>query len=212
MTRHLSRAATFLPGVAAGSWGWADLGHPAALKGLAVLAGAGLVCWPLIVLFLIFGLPAILLALIPPRPCRKWWRKRTPGLPERLLHRIVRSPVGRSGAKSAYIPGWLKKVVLAADRGRCVACGSTVKLNIDHIGPWSLGYLTTLANLMTLCWACNRAKSNAWLFRVRWWSAERRFWASRTCNPALAEPILRLQLRYRWSPARWLRAAWALGA
>jgi hypothetical protein len=152
----------------------------------------------------VFGIPGAIMTVVPPRSWRKWWRQRHPGWPERILHWAVRSPVGRSRAKSAYIPKWFARVVKAADRGRCVACGSTDRLNIDHVMPWSLGGLTILWNCMTLCWTCNRAKSNAWIFHGR-------FWASKTCNPALAEPILRIQLRHRRNVARWLRAAWALG-
>jgi hypothetical protein len=205
MTR-LPRAVTFLPGVAAAGWGWHQLDDPFHLEGLAVLEAAAVICWPVIVLLAVFGVPACLLALLPPRPVRRWWRARHPGMACWLLHWATGSPVGRDGARSAYIPAWLERVTYAADRYRCSYCRSLVNLAIDHLGPWSLGYLTVLFNLGVLCTRCNQIKSNAWIFRGR-------FWPGRSPEPVLAEDIVRSLRRRRWyAIGRYLRAAWALGA
>ena len=57
--------------------------------------------------------------------------------------------------------------VLKRDNFRCVACGrspaSTIglKLEVDHILPWSKGGETIIGNLRSLCFDCNRGKSNS---------------------------------------------------
>ncbi len=56
--------------------------------------------------------------------------------------------------------------VLKRDRFMCRSCGSSpaddkrVKLEIDHIIPWSKGGETVISNLQTLCRKCNLGKSN----------------------------------------------------
>ncbi len=60
----------------------------------------------------------------------------------------------------------LRMAVLKRDRFRCVLCGASpagnekVKLEIDHIIPWSKGGKTSLENLQSLCSACNNGKSD----------------------------------------------------
>ena len=61
------------------------------------------------------------------------------------------------------IPLGLRYNVLDRDGGRCQACGRTppvVTLHVDHITPYSLGGLTVLDNLQTLCGECNIGKGN----------------------------------------------------
>lgn len=48
---------------------------------------------------------------------------------------------GRPGAERAYIP-------------------DDIKMEVDHIRPWSLGGSDELWNLQPLCKTCNRSKSN----------------------------------------------------
>lgn len=43
---------------------------------------------------------------------------------------------------------------------RCVACGATDHLSLDHIIPWSLGGEDTMENLQTMCRSCNSRKGN----------------------------------------------------
>lgn len=59
-----------------------------------------------------------------------------------------------------HAPGRLRAVVFQRDGGRCVKCGSTDELHADHIRPVSLGGLTVLSNLQTLCAMHNLAKGN----------------------------------------------------
>ena len=60
----------------------------------------------------------------------------------------------------------LRWKVLQRDRFTCCACGSSpaftpgVELQVDHIFPWSKGGETVLKNLQTLCFRCNRGKSD----------------------------------------------------
>jgi 5-methylcytosine-specific restriction endonuclease McrA len=56
------------------------------------------------------------------------------------------------------VPQALSQTVMARDGQRCVRCGSTKDLTIDHIFPRSLGGTHALANLRTLCRACNSAR------------------------------------------------------
>ena len=71
----------------------------------------------------------------------------------------------RRGSRAARsVPQGLRFNVLERDGGICCACGRSpregVTLHVDHIKPFSLGGLTTLDNLQTLCADCNIGKSN----------------------------------------------------
>lgn len=65
---------------------------------------------------------------------------------------------------SRNIPLSLRFKVLERDNGRCKLCGKNpmdgVKLHVDHVVPYSLGGLTVLENLQTLCMDCNLGKGN----------------------------------------------------
>ena len=63
--------------------------------------------------------------------------------------------------------GWrLRFLTLRRDGFRCRACGRSpateagVKLQVDHVMPWSKGGKTGMGNLQTLCRECNCGKSN----------------------------------------------------
>jgi hypothetical protein len=201
---RIPRTVMFLPGPALTGYGWSQASQPLHYEGLAVAAVLGVACWPLVILAVVFGVPAVLMACWP-RPWRRRWRNRNPGWFIAFLHWAAGSPVGRAGAKSAYIPKWMDRAVKAADRYGCVVCGSDVAIQLDHVGPWSLGFLTTLWNLMTLCRTCNGIKSNAWMYRGRFWPGQSR-------DPIRARKILEIERLHRYNPARWYRAAWELTA
>jgi hypothetical protein len=65
------------------------------------------------------------------------------------------------------IPLGMRYKVLRKDNFLCIACGRTtddgVKLHVDHKVPFSLGGLTELNNLQTLCNHCNIGKSNKYI-------------------------------------------------
>ena len=60
----------------------------------------------------------------------------------------------------------LREFIKKRDNYTCCYCGNSIHeepnllLEIDHIVPISKGGYTTEENLQTLCWKCNRAKSN----------------------------------------------------
>lgn len=58
----------------------------------------------------------------------------------------------------APIPRDMQRRVLDRDGHRCLRCGSTERLHVDHIYPRYLGGWNIEANLQTLCRACNLAK------------------------------------------------------
>jgi len=64
------------------------------------------------------------------------------------------------------IPTSLRYRVLLRDKFRCLACGrspatdANVKLEVDHILPWSRGGATRMENLRTLCETCNKGKGD----------------------------------------------------
>jgi len=60
----------------------------------------------------------------------------------------------------------LRFAVLQRDNFTCCSCGRSpaatlgLRLQVDHIKPWSKGGETELENLQTLCEDCNQGKSN----------------------------------------------------
>ncbi len=84
----------------------------------------------------------------------------------RQLEKIVRQELIDSGElfgdkpKREKIPREIVDAVYSRDGGRCVECGSTENLQLDHIIPFSKGGATTLENLQLLCQKCNLDKSN----------------------------------------------------
>ena len=60
----------------------------------------------------------------------------------------------------------LREFIKERDNFTCCNCGNSIHiepnllLEIDHIIPVSKGGYTVEENLQTLCWKCNRSKSN----------------------------------------------------
>jgi len=57
------------------------------------------------------------------------------------------------------IPSDVRREVWRRDEGKCVKCGSRIRLEYDHIIPVSKGGGNTARNIELLCESCNRAKS-----------------------------------------------------
>lgn len=66
----------------------------------------------------------------------------------------------------ALMTSKLRNQILMRDNYTCQKCGISLKdepnllLEVDHIIPISKGGMTTVENLQTLCWRCNRTKGN----------------------------------------------------
>ena len=56
------------------------------------------------------------------------------------------------------IPARVRELVYARDGYACRHCGSTERLSIDHIIPWSKGGAHEESNFQTLCRSCNSSK------------------------------------------------------
>lgn len=64
----------------------------------------------------------------------------------------------RRFADRPFISKKVRTAVYERDDYRCVACGSTGNLSVDHIVPWSRGGEHTMDNFQTLCLPCNIRK------------------------------------------------------
>lgn len=66
-----------------------------------------------------------------------------------------------AGCVREPIPREVRVLVWRRDQGRCVVCGSTQKLEFDHIIPLAKGGSNTERNIQLLCESCNREKAVA---------------------------------------------------
>lgn len=60
------------------------------------------------------------------------------------------------GRARRTIPGWLWRLLVRRDGGRCRFCGCTRWLEGHHITWWSRGGRTDLDNLMLACSRCHK--------------------------------------------------------
>ncbi len=60
-----------------------------------------------------------------------------------------------------------RKKIYKRDFNKCLCCGSTENLTLDHIIPLSKGGTDNRYNLQTLCKKCNWKKSNKVIAFVR---------------------------------------------
>ncbi|MDA2893410.1 HNH endonuclease [Mycolicibacterium sp. BiH015] len=71
-----------------------------------------------------------------------------------------------AAGQRALMTSRLREMIKSRDKHTCQSCSVSVAaephllLEIDHIVPVSRGGLSTPDNLQTLCWRCNRSKSN----------------------------------------------------
>lgn len=71
-----------------------------------------------------------------------------------------------AAGQRALMTAKLREYIKARDNYTCNYCSVSVHtephllLEVDHIVPVSRGGLSTVGNLQTLCWRCNRSKSN----------------------------------------------------
>lgn len=69
-------------------------------------------------------------------------------------------------SQSRYISQTIKKIVYTRDGGACKCCGSSVRLEYDHIVPYSCGGESKPYNIQLLCRKCNRSKSNGCFCKI----------------------------------------------
>lgn len=76
------------------------------------------------------------------------------------------SKKGHSKHQRSIMTNDLREAIKKRDNYTCCKCGNSVYdepnllLEVDHIIPISKGGKTEASNLQTLCWRCNRSKSN----------------------------------------------------
>jgi 5-methylcytosine-specific restriction endonuclease McrA len=110
------------------------------------------------------------------------------------------------------VPIWLRKVVYAADRHRCVYCHRGPRrrgekwamIHLDHIQPYALGFNATLWNSATLCQRHNLVKSSYWKS-----DSGREYYRPWAHASAMGEAgkIARAEMRVRMYPQRIARMA-----
>lgn len=87
------------------------------------------------------------------------------GEPGRLAERVLADRLEGEGneefpwRRRRRVPTEMRRRVRRRDDGRCVRCGSTEELTVDHVHPFSRGGLTVPRNLQLLCKPCNSSKS-----------------------------------------------------
>lgn len=69
-------------------------------------------------------------------------------------------------SQSRYISATTKKIVFTRDGGACQCCGSSYRLEYDHITPFSCGGSSSPSNIQLLCMKCNRSKSNSCVCKI----------------------------------------------
>jgi Holliday junction DNA helicase RuvB len=84
----------------------------------------------------------------------------TLGMTMEALKTMARDDQDDESNQRVAIPSRVRDEVWRRDEGKCVKCGSRVKLEFDHIVPVSKGGSNTARNIELLCEACNRAKSD----------------------------------------------------
>ena len=81
------------------------------------------------------------------------------------LSELVKFKKSAAGQR-ALMTSNLRKSILERDGYTCQKCGASQKnepnllLEVDHIIPISKGGITSVENLQTLCWRCNRSKGS----------------------------------------------------
>ena len=73
---------------------------------------------------------------------------------------IEKKEAERQARHPRYISVSIKREVWRRDKGECVECSSNLRLEYDHIIPFSKGGSNTVRNIQLLCENCNRKKSN----------------------------------------------------
>ncbi|MDR2585138.1 MAG: HNH endonuclease [Prevotellaceae bacterium] len=87
-------------------------------------------------------------------------KERKKSLEKQTLQDLIDVGMIMQGVKREPIPRLEVEAIYSRDGGKCVFCGSTEKIHIDHIIPFSKGGSNEVENLQLLCQKCNLEKSN----------------------------------------------------
>jgi hypothetical protein len=91
----------------------------------------------------------------PPDACRLWRVLAAAGdIEAQMMLNAYDRNLGRQP-----IPSDVRREFWRRDEGKCVKCGSRLKLEYDHIIPVAKGGGNTARNIELLCESCNRSKS-----------------------------------------------------
>ena len=95
-------------------------------------------------------------------PCYGTWSPNTTSPPSESWRREQRNRMNRKYSNGMT----LRQYILYRDNYTCQCCGNSKQkepnllLEVDHIKPVSKWGQSVPQNLQTLCWKCNRSKSN----------------------------------------------------
>ena len=81
------------------------------------------------------------------------FRGNMPGSQGEMFQVVVEEAADRVPVNPETVPGWLRRLVVHRDGGRCryPGCGHTRWLQVHHIQHWAQGGTTNLDNLILLC-------------------------------------------------------------
>ena len=83
--------------------------------------------------------------------------------PKESVSQPIQPPPAKKTTRTRNITLKVRMEVIRRDSSQCVCCGRKppeVSLEVDHIIPFSKGGSNHISNLQTLCFDCNRGKSN----------------------------------------------------
>ena len=83
--------------------------------------------------------------------------------PRESVSQPIHPPPPEHTTRTRNITLRVRMDVIRRDSSQCVCCGREppeVSLEVDHIIPFSKGGSNHISNLQTLCFDCNRGKSN----------------------------------------------------
>jgi hypothetical protein len=77
---------------------------------------------------------------------------------DRIKATVAAGGLNPSSVRREAIPGSVRMFVWQRDKGQCTRCGSSERLEFDHIIPLAEGGSSTERNIQLLCETCNRSK------------------------------------------------------
>lgn len=75
-----------------------------------------------------------------------------------ITARELRAKKQRVKNRKRRVSKTARQAIFDRDGNKCVKCGSTEQLTIDHIIPIRKGGISTESNMQTMCFNCNQNK------------------------------------------------------